>query len=69
MSTTGFAIAKVVVRGPGKPDAVLEFGPGLNVVAGASDTGKSYASQLIDFMLGASKPPEQFRLARAITVR
>lgn len=58
MSVSGFTIAKVVVQGQGKPDAVLEFGPGLNVVAGASDTGKTYAWQLIDFMLGASKPPK-----------
>ncbi len=62
MTATGFTIAKVVVQGQGKPDAILEFGPGLNVVAGASDTGKSYASQLIDFMLGASTPPEPFPL-------
>ncbi len=58
MSTAGFTIAKVVVQGSGKPDAVLEFGLGLNVVAGASNTGKTYAWQLIDFMLGASKPPK-----------
>ncbi|MCC6970560.1 MAG: hypothetical protein IT434_10095 [Phycisphaerales bacterium] len=58
MSPTGFTIAKVVVQGAGKADAVLEFGPGLNVVAGASNTGKTYAWQLIDFMLGASKPPK-----------
>ena len=58
MSPTGFTIAKVVVQGSGKPDVVLEFGPGLNVIAGASNTGKTYAWQLIDFMLGASKPPK-----------
>jgi len=58
MSTAGFTIVKVVVQGPGKPEAALEFGPGLNVIAGASNTGKTYAWQLIDFMLGASKPPK-----------
>lgn len=58
MSRTGFTIAKVVVQGQQKPDAVLEFVPGLNVVAGASNTGKTYAWQLIDFMLGASRPPK-----------
>jgi len=58
MNTTGFTIAKMVVSGTGKPDAVLEFGPGLNVVAGASNTGKTYAWQLIDYMLGASKSPK-----------
>lgn len=58
MTSIGFTIAKVVVQGQGKPDALLEFGPGLNVIAGASNTGKTYAWQLIDFMLGASKPPK-----------
>jgi hypothetical protein len=62
MSTTGFTIAKVVVQGQGKPDAVLEFGSGLNVIAGASNTGKTYAWQLIDFVLGASKPPKSVPL-------
>jgi hypothetical protein len=58
MNTTGFNIAKIVVQGPGKTDAVLEFGPGLNVIEGGSNTGKTYAWQLIDFMLGASKTPK-----------
>lgn len=58
MSTTGFTIAKVVVQGAGKTDATLEFGPGLNVIEGGSNTGKTYAWQLIDFMLGASKTPK-----------
>ena len=34
MTSIGFTIAKVVVQGQGKPDALLEFGPGLNVIAG-----------------------------------
>lgn len=58
MSTTGFTIAKIVVQGLGKPAAVLEFRSGLNVIAGASNTGKTYTWQLIDFMLGASKTPK-----------
>lgn len=58
MRDAGFTITKVVVQGAGKLDAVLEFGSGLNVVAGASNTGKTYAWQLIDFMLGSSKPPK-----------
>lgn len=37
-----------------RPTASLEFGPGLNVVSGPSDTGKSFIVDAIDFMLGAS---------------
>ena len=58
MSRTGFTLAKLLVQGQGKPDAILRFEPGLNVVAGASDTGKTFAWQLIDFLLGASKLPK-----------
>jgi uncharacterized coiled-coil DUF342 family protein len=36
-----------------KPSAFLEFQRGLNVVRGASDTGKSFLVEAIDFLLGA----------------
>jgi hypothetical protein len=39
--------------GPGKVVAKVDFNSGLNVVAGASDTGKSFMVEAIDFMLGA----------------
>lgn len=58
MRKSGFTILKVVVTGANKTDSILEFCDGLNVVAGASNTGKTYAWQLIDYMLGASKPPK-----------
>jgi hypothetical protein len=35
--------------------ASIEFSSGLTLVYGASDTGKSYIAQAIDFMLGAKK--------------
>ncbi|MET8123312.1 hypothetical protein [Micromonospora sp. NPDC005189] len=35
------------------PDASVEFGPGLTVIYGGSNTGKSYVFEAIDFMLGA----------------
>ncbi|GIH22014.1 hypothetical protein Aph01nite_03240 [Acrocarpospora phusangensis] len=38
--------------GKGVPDATVEFGSGLTVIYGASDTGKSYIVEAIDFMLG-----------------
>lgn len=41
--------------GMGKTPATVEFDPGLTVVYGASDTGKSYIEKSVDYMLGASE--------------
>jgi multidrug efflux pump subunit AcrA (membrane-fusion protein) len=64
MIPIGFFLERLLVRGPGKPDAVLDFIDGLNVVAGASDTGKSFAVSCIDYGFGASKPPRRIDAAR-----
>jgi len=40
----------------GKSPAYLEFQGGLNVICGASDTGKSFIVETIDFLLGADRP-------------
>jgi uncharacterized protein YoxC len=42
--------------GPYKDHAFLEFQTGLNVICGASDTGKSLIVEAIDFLLGAQYP-------------
>lgn len=52
----GFRIRFLGFFGPQKQPATLTFGPGLNVLYGASDTGKSFVVESIDFMLGG-KPP------------
>lgn len=54
----GFEIKKLLLQGVGKADAFLDFDTGLNVVAGASDTGKSFAYECINYVLGASTMPE-----------
>ena len=41
--------------GPQKPRAVVTFGPGMNVVYGASNAGKSFIVEAIDFMLGGGQ--------------
>ncbi|MFE9481285.1 hypothetical protein ACFYNM_22095 [Streptomyces spororaveus] len=41
--------------GMDKPPAAVEFSPGLTVIYGASDTGKSYVEEAVDYMLGASE--------------
>lgn len=53
---TGLRLRHLSFHGPVKSPAVLEFGPGLNVLYGASDTGKSFVVEALDFMLGG-KPP------------
>lgn len=50
--------------GPNKEDAFLEFSLGLNVISGASDTGKTFIFQAIDYMLGGGKTPKQIEEAK-----
>ncbi|WP_372557285.1 AAA family ATPase [Acinetobacter pittii] len=38
-----------------KKSVILEFDQGLNIIYGASDTGKTFILQTIDFMLGAKE--------------
>lgn len=51
-------LTKLVLSGTGKKDAILIFDKGLNVVSGDSDTGKTYAFQCLNYMLGAEKVPK-----------
>jgi hypothetical protein len=42
--------------GDGLDPAGIEFAPGLTIVYGGSNAGKSYSLQVLDFMLGGSPP-------------
>ena len=64
----GFELRELRLCGPGQVPGHLVFEPGLNVIEGASDTGKSYALSCIDFVLGASTPPEEIPQARPYDV-
>src|ERR1035441_3588723 len=59
--TSGFQLRTLRVTGKGKTPAEVSFGPGFNVISGASNTGKSYILQCIDFMLGATKRPKRIQ--------
>ncbi|MBN9017036.1 MAG: AAA family ATPase [Rhizobiales bacterium] len=48
----------LLVSGPNSPPASVDFGPGLNVIYGGSNTGKTHILRLIDYVLGAKSPPE-----------
>jgi hypothetical protein len=52
MTTPGLRIRHLAFHGPNREPASIEFGAGLNLIYGASDTGKSFVVEAIDFMLG-----------------
>jgi len=55
MSNTALTIRHLCFTGPSKRPARVDFGPGLNTIYGASETGKSFILEALDFMLGSSK--------------
>jgi hypothetical protein len=63
--STGFSLREVRVTGAGVEDAVIAFEDGLNVIAGPSDTGKTYVAQCLSFMLGGGKRPKEIPEAAA----
>jgi hypothetical protein len=52
----GMLLRYLAFFGPDRASASVSFTPGLNVVCGASETGKSYIVESIDFMLGQKDP-------------
>lgn len=61
-------LSKLTISGPGKKDACLSFKKGLNVITGDSDTGKTYAFQCIDYMLGKDSQPKNIVEAQGYTL-
>lgn len=53
MTESYLQLRRIGFSGPSK-EAGLTFSPGVNVICGASDTGKSFLAESIDFMLGGS---------------
>lgn len=52
----GILLRYLAFFGPNKATADLSLEPGLNVICGASETGKSFIVETIDFMLGQEDP-------------
>ena len=52
----GLRLRSLSFHGPARKFATIPFGPGLNVIHGASNTGKSFIADAIDFMLGGKGP-------------
>jgi hypothetical protein len=56
MSAGHICFRSISLFGPQRESAILEFVPGVNVVCGASETGKSFLVETLDFVLGGSEP-------------
>ena len=56
MADQRITLGSLRVLGRGRPTAEVGFRAGLNVIVGASDTGKTYILQAIDYLLGAKGP-------------
>ena len=54
MSKLTLTLRQLCFTGPERAEARLDFHSGLNIVYGASDSGKSFILEAIDFMLGGS---------------
>jgi hypothetical protein len=55
-SEPGLTLANLVFTGTTEEAVELVLHPGLNVLYGASNTGKSFTVKVIDFMLGSTRP-------------
>ncbi|HCH6231682.1 coiled-coil domain-containing protein [Vibrio parahaemolyticus] len=60
-------IKKIELIGDNKPTALLEFGKGLNVIVGPSNTGKSYVIQCLKYVFGATKKPKSIKQSKGYT--
>lgn len=56
MTAPAIILRHLCFTGPNKPQALLTFNRGLNVLFGASETGKSFVLEALDFMLGGRGP-------------
>jgi len=58
MNNNGFYIKKIIATGKNVEPAMIELSKGFNLIAGASDTGKSYVFSVIEYMLGKQESPK-----------
>lgn len=60
-----YYISKLILTGDNSiPDAILDFTPGLNVIDGPTNTGKSFVFECLNFMLGGKDKPKDILEAR-----
>lgn len=52
-----FYIQRIIARGTEKQASSIELIPGLNIICGPSDTGKSYVLEILDYLFGSDRVP------------
>lgn len=52
-----FYIEKITVSGPNRQDSIVEFTPGLTIISGPSNTGKTCIVKCINFIFGDDREP------------
>lgn len=52
-----FYIKQVKATGKGKTDSTIDLAPGLNIIKGRSNTGKTCIIKCIDYCFGSKKKP------------
>lgn len=67
MNKYGFYLTKLTIEGDGKEKCEVTFSRGLNVIYGASDTGKTFVYQCVEYMLGSRNTPKDIPEARSYT--
>lgn len=67
MTEFGFMLKKLQATGENVGPAEVSFTPGFNLITGASNTGKSYILQCLDFMFGSDRPPKEIYESQSYT--
>ncbi|MDP3720068.1 MAG: hypothetical protein Q8T13_20090 [Acidobacteriota bacterium] len=65
--STGFILKRLLLSGPRVEGAEVTFERGLNVIAGPSDTGKTFIVECIDYALGSGTAPRDIKKAEPYT--
>jgi len=68
MIDTGFKLNELCLRGKKVPNARIQFDPNLTIVAGLSNTGKSYIYHCIKYMLGSQTRPKDVTQAKGYSL-
>ena len=63
----GLIIKKVMLKGEGLKDSSIDFKPGLNIIYGPSDCGKTLAANCIEYVLGKSDQVNLPKIAEGYT--
>lgn len=61
-------LRRVLLRGHEVKDSDLVFKKGVNLITGGSDTGKTYAYELINFALGAGAVPNEIKESKKYNI-